>query len=670
MSRTLNLGVLAHVDAGKTSLTERILFHARVIPAVGEVDRGTTQTDTLTLERQRGITIQSAVVSFHINDLTVNLIDTPGHPDFIAEVERALGVLDAVILVVSAVEGVQPQTRRLSRAIARLGLPCLIFINKIDRAGARGASLVEEIGRELRRDIVVLSEVSGLGDRAATSVSRALGDVRVAEEIADVLCRHDEALLERYVEREGVLTDDDIAESLWRHVALGSVTPVLFGSAMTGAGLDELFDVLPHLARKEIVPNPDTSLSAEVFKVQRLPNGERVVICRIWAGELCVRSVVPIVRPGSDALPPAKITGIGLFRDGHVDQVQQAVAGDIVRLHGLADARIGDWLGTPLHDRVQAFDPPVFEYRVDPADPARRFALNAALADLADGDPLIGLRRDAQTGDAYIRLYGEVQREVVEATLHDEYGLSVAFGERSVLHVERLLGEGRAAEIFPDTNPPFYATVGIHIVPKRGERSIWSFTPGKAKQGFFDAAEEGGRAVLEQGLYGWPVVDWDVEVTDLIYLVSSVPVDYRNLAMLVMADAVRMAGTVVCEPVNEVTIHTPPASVGAVMHAMTTRRGTVRETAIADDRAVVRGLVPAAELDELVKTLPGLTNGRADIDARFHDYVPVSGDPPIRRADGPEPVQPRGVPVAAAGTVLMVVELHPVPRPYTHSIVI
>ncbi len=630
MSSTLNLGILAHVDAGKTSLTERILFHAGVIPAVGEVDRGTTQTDTLTLERQRGITIQSAVVSFRVGDLTCNLIDTPGHPDFIAEVERALGVLDAVVLVVSAVEGVQPQTRRLSRAIDRLGLPCLIFINKIDRAGARGAALVEEIERELRRDVVVLSEVVALGTCDTESIPRSLGDDNVREEVADILCRHDEALLERYVERDGALTEDDIAESFWRHVALCSVTPVLFGSAMTGAGLDGLFGVLPHLAPREATNHPAVPLSVEVFKVQRMPNGERVVICRIWAGELCVRGVVPIVRPGCDALPPAKITGLGLFRDGHVDQVQQAVAGDIVRLHGLADARIGDWLGTALHDRVQAFEPPVFEYRVEPADPARRFALNAALADLADGDPLIGLRRDPQTGDAYIRLYGEVQREVVEATLRDEYGLAVTFGERSVLHVERLLGDGRAAEIFPETKPPFYATVGFHIAPKRGERPTWRFTPGKAKQGFFDAAEEGGRAVLQQGLHGWPVIDWDVEVTDLIYLVSSVPVDYRNLAMLVMADAIRAAGTVVCEPVNEVAIHTPPESVGAVMHAITTHRGTIGETAIADERAVVRGLVPAAELDDLVKTLPGLTNGRADIDAHFHDYVPVSGDPPVR----------------------------------------
>jgi ribosomal protection tetracycline resistance protein len=633
MSRTLNLGVLAHVDAGKTSLTERILFHAGVIPSLGEVDRGTTQTDTLLLERQRGITIQSAVVSFRVGDLTVNLIDTPGHPDFIAEVERALGVLDAVILVVSAVEGVQPQTRRLSRAIANFGLPCLVFVNKIDRAGARDGSLVREIERELGRDLVVLSDASGLGTSGATSVLRSLDDSFVREEIANVLCRHDDVLLDRFVQMDGALDEDAAAESLWRQSEDGTVTPVLFGSAMTGAGIDGLFAILPRIAPGH-TSVPGEPLSAEVFKVQRLPNGERVIICRVWAGKMCVRTTVPITRPSSTEtatdIPPAKITGIDLFRDGHAEQVQHAAAGDIVRVHGLPDARIGDWLGEPLHDRVQAFDPPVFEYRVDPAEPGQRLAMNTALADLADGDPLIRLRRDPNTGDAYIRLYGEVQREVIDATLRDDHGVAVAFGERSVLHVERLLGEGRAAEISGETDPPFYATVGFRIRPKRGERSTWKFTPGKAKQGFFDAAEEGGRSVLEQGLFGWPVIDWDVEVTDLIFLVGSMPVDYRNLAMLVMADAIRDAGTVVCEPINDVAIRAPAESIGAVIHAISVHRGTIGETSMADDLVTVTGTFPAAEFDDLTRKLPGLTNGRADIESRFRDYVPVEGDPPIR----------------------------------------
>jgi ribosomal protection tetracycline resistance protein len=243
---------------------------------------------------------------------------------------------------------------------------------------------------------------------------------------------------------------------------------------------------------------------------------------------------------------------------------------------------------------------------------------------------LIGTRHDTVSGDTFIRLYGDVQREVIESTLASDYGVAVAFGEPRVLCVERLRGEGRAAEIFPDTKPPFYATVGFRIAPKRGERSRWTFTPGKAKQGFFDAAEEGGRSVLAQGIYGWPVIDWDVEVTDLIFLISSVASDYRKLAMLVMADAIRDAGTVVCEPVHDVTITVPREAVGAVIHALTTHRGEVVETTNEGERAGIRGTIPAAGVDALTRALPGLTNGLGDIDTQFRDYAPVDGPPPTR----------------------------------------
>jgi ribosomal protection tetracycline resistance protein len=348
---------------------------------------------------------------------------------------------------------------------------------------------------------------------------------------------------------------------------------------------------------------------------------------------MAVRNVIPINRPHTDVgteIPATKITGIDLFREGHAEAARSAAAGDIVRVHGLAAARIGDWLGEVVRDRVPAFEPPVFESRIEAIDPEHRHQLNAALAELVDQDPFIGVRRDPATGETFVHVYGEVQKEVIEATLQDDYGVAVRLDEGTVLCVERLLGEGRAAEIFPDTKPPFYATVGFRIAPKRGAHSTWTFTPGKAKKGFFDAAEEGGRSVLNQGLYGWPVIDWDVVVTDLIFLVSSVPVDYRRLALLVMADAIRDAGTVVCEPVHDVTIHVPADAVGTVIHALSKHRGTIDETSAETDRAVITGTIPAAEVDALTRELPGLTNGRADLDARFQDYMPIDGAPPVR----------------------------------------
>src|ERR687894_76107 len=174
--RTLNLGVLAHVDAGKTTLTERLLHAAGVIDEIGRVDAGTTQTDSLALERERGITIKSAVVSFVVDDVRINLIDTPGHPDFIAEVERVLGVLDGAVLVISAVEGVQAQTRVLMRALQRLRIPTLFFVNKIDRAGARPEAVLEAISQRLSPAIVALGSVAGSGSRQATVTSYGAAD--------------------------------------------------------------------------------------------------------------------------------------------------------------------------------------------------------------------------------------------------------------------------------------------------------------------------------------------------------------------------------------------------------------------------------------------------------------------------------------------------------------
>src|SRR5438067_4631097 len=240
LRRTLNLGILAHVDAGKTTLTERLLYSTGVIDAIGSVDAGTTQTDSLALERQRGITIKSAVVSFAIDGVTVNLIDTPGHPDFIAEVERVLSVLDGSVVVISAVEGVQPQTRILMRALQRLQIPTLLFVNKIDRAGADPESVLDAIEKHLTPEIVPMGSAAGLGTRAAEFAPFGQAD-----------------------------------PELLRQARAGELHPVFFGSALTGAGVEEvklgIASLLPARAG-----DADAPLSGRVFKIERGPAGDRI----------------------------------------------------------------------------------------------------------------------------------------------------------------------------------------------------------------------------------------------------------------------------------------------------------------------------------------------------------------------------------------------------------
>ena len=269
--RTLNLGILAHVDAGKTSLTERLLYATHVIDAIGSVDDGTTQTDTLDLERRRGITIKAAVVSFVAHDVTINLIDTPGHPDFIAEVERVLNVLDGAVLVISAVEGVQAQTRVLLRTLERLRIPTLLFVNKIDRRGANADRVLKAIAEKLTPSVVAMGSVRMLGTRDSAFRPYDSTHSAFVAHLAEVLADHDDAVLAAYVENANRVPYATLRNLLAVQTGRGRVHPVFFGSAMTGAGVDPLIAAIT-----ELLPaasgDVEAPLSGTVFKVDRGPH--------------------------------------------------------------------------------------------------------------------------------------------------------------------------------------------------------------------------------------------------------------------------------------------------------------------------------------------------------------------------------------------------------------
>ena len=645
---SLNLGILAHVDAGKTSLTERLLFAAGAIDHIGRVDDGSTQTDSLALERQRGITIKAAVVSFMVGDLAVNLIDTPGHPDFIAEVERALGVLDGAVLVISAVEGVQAQTRVLMRTLRRLRIPTLIFVNKIDRAGAQPDRVLTEIAARLTPAVVAMGTAGDPGTRGATWQLFGPADDGFVASMADRLADHDDALLAAYVDDDRSLPYARLRAELAVQTRLALVHPVYFGSAITGAGLDCLTAALA-----EFLPasggDADTAAAGTVFKVERGPAGEKVAYVRMFSGTLRARQRVPY-GPGGDG----RITGLSVLAGGPAVPSAAVTAGQIAKISGLAGVQIGDTVGpgrTPTPQRH--FAPPTLETVVVPAHAGDNGALHAALAQLAEQDPLINLRQDDIRHELMVSLYGEIQKEVIEATLADEFGLQVSFEETTTICVERLIGTGAAAEFMGAGGNPFRATVGLRVEPGpagSGTQFRLEVELGSMPSAFMKAVEETARETLRQGLHGWQVLDCLVTMTHSGYTPpppygwskwSSSAGDFRSLTPLVLMTALRQARTIVCEPISSLRLELPADCLPGVLAVLGRLRATQQTPDVAGETGVIAGEIPAGQVHDLQQQLPALTRGEGVVDSEFARYQPVRGEPPARRRTDHNPLDRR-----------------------------
>ncbi|MET0237300.1 MAG: translation factor GTPase family protein [Kibdelosporangium sp.] len=641
MPRTLNLGILAHIDAGKTSLTERLLHAAGVIDEIGSVDDGSTQTDSLALERQRGITIKSAVVSFVVGDVTVNLIDTPGHPDFIAEVDRSLSVLDGAVLVISAVEGVQAQTRVLMRALRRLRIPALIFVNKIDRGGARYETLLESISTRLTPAIVAMGPVSEIGTRGATSTSFDAADADFLSRLVDVLTEHDDALLAAYVHNPADVSYARLRECLAARTKRAEVHPVFFGSAITGAGLDSLIAGI-----RDLLPASDGDAegpaSGTVFKVERGVAGEKIAYVRMFSGTVRLRE-----RLRFRDHEAGKVTAISVFDRGPAADRTSVVAGQIGKIRGLGDIRIGDSIGEPPpRARRHRFSPPTLETVVVPVRLEDKGALHLALTRLAEQDPLIDLRQDEIRHEISVSLYGEVQKEVIEATLADEYGIPVTFQETTTICVERPAGTGSASEIIDTGDNPYLATVGLRVEPAPVESGVkfrLAVELGSMPYAFFRAVEETVRETLSQGIHGWQVNDCVVTMTHSGYWarqshshatfdksMSSTAADFRFLTPLVLMDALRQAGTVVYEPIHRFQLEIPADALSAVQPALVRLRGIPLASTMHGPTYRMEGDIPVARVHELERLLPSLTRGEGVLECAFHHYQPVRGTVPSR----------------------------------------
>ncbi|WP_410609941.1 GTP-binding protein [Amycolatopsis sp. lyj-109] len=564
---SLNIGILAHVDAGKTSLTERLLFDTGAVGALGRVDDGNTQTDTLAIERRRGITISTGVVSFRAGGRTVNVIDTPGHADFVAEVERALGVLDGVVLVVSGPSGVQASTRILWRVLRRLRVPTLVFVNKLDQPGVDPAGVLDELRQKLSPAMV------------------------------------------------------PVAEAVRTRVTTGEAYPVFFGSAVTGIGIPELIarivDLLP-------TPEPGAELRATVFKVERGSGGARIAYARVHGGTLRVRDRVDLFRRTGDGTVERsrrRVTAMTLAGA----EVTRAGAGDLVRLSGLGDVRVDDRLGSADGVADAGLFPPPGLVSVVTARPGEETRLHQALRELCDQDPLLGLRADR--GTLSVRTYGEVQIEVLLERLREDFGLVARFAPPAPVHVEKPVGVGEAVQFLDRLGPTDpIATVGLRVAPGRagsGVRYELAVERGSLPRAFHTAIEQTVYRAAESGPHGWEVTDCVVTLTHSGFQPPlSTAGGFREVTARLLSLAFERARTRVYEPVDRFDLEVPEHAVGAALIALAKLAALCEPPVVEGEVARLSGSLPAIATADFRRRLPSLGQGEAVFTAEPGGYRP------------------------------------------------
>ncbi|EJS69706.1 MULTISPECIES: elongation factor G [Bacillus] len=625
---TINIGIVAHVDAGKTSLTERILYETNVIKEIGRVDSGSTQTDSMELERQRGITIKASVVSFFIDDVKVNVIDTPGHADFIAEVERSFRVLDGAILVISAVEGVQAQTKILMRTLQKLNIPTILFVNKIDRNGANTEKVMKQIKEILSNEAFPFYSAQNEGTKEARIIP-----YKSYDDCMELLAPYNESLLASYVNDE-IVPDVLLREELEKQIQQANVYPIFFGSAMTGIGVTELLENTSTLFPANKSAENET-LSGVVFKIEREPSGEKIAYVRVFSGRLHVRKYVDIQR-GDVLGHKEKIKKTCLFHNGNVVQSSIVPSGEFCKVWGLNDIKIGDIIGERTnYIKDIHFAEPQMEAAIEALPKEQIHDLYAALMELCEEDPLIKVWKDDIHNKLYIRLFGEVQKEVIETTLFEKYNLQVTFSNTRVVCIEKPIGVGNSVEVMGEKANPFYATIGFKI--ERGELNSGityklGVELGSLPLAFHKAIEDTVFQTLKQGLYGWEVTDIIVTLTHTGYASPvTTASDFRNLTPLVLMDALKQAETCVYEPVNAFELTVPERAISTAMYKLAAIPATFSEPIFNNDSYHLTGSLPVAKTDNFKRMLHSFTEGEGIFTTKSSGYKELKAPFPTRK---------------------------------------
>ncbi|MCO7224239.1 translation factor GTPase family protein [Pleionea sp. CnH1-48] len=623
----INLGILAHVDAGKTTLTEQILFAAGAIRQAGSVDKGTSATDSLSVERERGISVRVATETLYWNDHQINIIDTPGHVDFSAEVERSLIMLDAAVLVISAVEGVQSHTITLFQALRSLSIPTLIFINKLDRVGADVDRVMGEIHQELSSHALLLQEVSDTQTSAASI--RQYWPFRLdadatdwSEAIQQQIIEHNENLLEAYLDDQ-TLSVDQIYQGLVASSKDGEIFPVLTGVAKQSMGIDDLLqamvDFLP-VAKTDLA----APLSAVVFKVEHDKQMGKMAYVRVFDGVIRSRDLLLNLTQQKEE----KANQIKRVSRGKYVDVSEINAGDIGVISGLASVRVGDVLGSDSAvPKAHSLAAPLLTLQVKPQDIADFPALVAAFAELTDEDPLLDYEWLAEQRELHIKINGKIQIEILEAILLERFGLQAQFEAPSIIYKETPLASGEGYECYWMPKP-CWAIVTFLIEPaERGSGIHYS-----SKVSVNDVAQKYQNEIaaiipdaVKQGIKGWPVTDCRITlIKGEDHNVHSRPGDFQIATPMALLKGLQETETLLLEPILSFTIYSPLEFLGDITSDIVKMRGRFDGPEVKDNKVIIHGHVPAATSLDYAVDLASLTGGKAKMTTQLDGYEPCT----------------------------------------------
>ncbi len=673
LRKTRNIGIMAHIDAGKTTTTERVLFYTGRTYKMGEVHDGAATMDWMAQEQERGITITSAATRCAWNDHFINIIDTPGHVDFTAEVERSLRVLDGAVAVFCAVGGVEPQSETVWRQAEKYGVPRLVFVNKMDRTGADFQRVVNEVRERLAANPLVLQLPIGAEENFAGMVDLVTMKARVfddpmgasyeeaevpedlkeeakdlREKLFDTLSMFDDSLMEKYLEGEEI-SPEEIRAAIRQGTICGEFVPVVCGSAFRNKGvqllLDAIVDYLPspldippvqavlsdedlELGRKpeERAPSDDDPLCALTFKVMTDPYVGQLVFIRIYSG---------VLKSGSSVLNT--ITGkqerVGRLMRMHAnkrEEIQEAHAGDIVAALGIKQAKTGHTLCAPSHPILLEsinFPEPVISIAIEPKTKSDQDKIGNALARLSAEDPTFRVRSDEETAQTILSGMGELHLEILVDRLFREFALEANVGKPQVAYRETIRSEATARGRFvrQSGGRGQFGDVEITIkplAPGGGFQFVNKIVGGVIPREYIPAVENGVREAMESGvLAGYPLLDIEVTLFDgSFHQVDSSEVAFKIAGSMAFREAAKKAKPVLLEPIMDMEVVCPADFLGDVMGDLTSRRGRIREM---DDRAgakVVNASVPLSEMFGYATDVRSMTQGRATYTMQFGRY--------------------------------------------------